>query len=247
MAVGRWVFSALCALLLAVRYDAAGAVQRDATFPFIAGTTWTYDGDLRWTVMNGNHVRATRVRRRSTVVDAFDRRDISGALIQGSVWDLARWSPDARPEIWAVLRVGARYYLLQDDAKTTFEALKWSGRRVLPAGVDDLRWFDVPPLRGKLHRARDVAPRRETRYAWWIDRAATGGPLVPAELSHASVTKSTSRSCPAPGSRRSTTRITGRSPKRTSPDRVSPGPRALTTARRHARARTRARPRRATA
>jgi hypothetical protein len=71
--------------------------------------------------------------------------------------------------------VGARYYLVQHDAKMAFEAVKRSGRQALPDHAEDMRWFDAPLTRGQLHREHGIAPRDDTWYAWWIDGAAPSG------------------------------------------------------------------------
>jgi hypothetical protein len=155
-------------------------------FPFVKGTTWTYAGTVKWTP-EGNRPRSGTVRWRSEVVDAFDDGDVAAALLQGGVWDLVGWSPEVRAGSYVLLRVGTRYYLVYRDPKATFSAVKASGRRALPSNLEQDPWFDAPLKPGRLYRPRDVAPRDDTMYGWWISR------VVPVNLRLAGV-KDTTRS-----------------------------------------------------
>ena len=171
----RWVFGVLVALFLAARFVApAGyaAAREEIVFPFVKGTTWAYAGTVRWTT-GSNHAETRSVRWTSTVVDAFDRGDVAGALLHGGVWDLAWWTPSSHPADYAVLRSGARYHLVRDDARRAFAAAKRAAVRMSP---ERDAWFDVPLRPGALLRPKDVASRADSRYGWLVAAASTHRP-----------------------------------------------------------------------
>ncbi|HTD38063.1 MAG TPA: hypothetical protein VK669_11150 [Candidatus Limnocylindrales bacterium] len=171
MRIARWVLSVTVAVLLAVGHVTATARRGGAVFPFVAGTSWTYAGTVKWTD-DRNRPRNRDVRWSSEVVEAFDHDDVAGALLRGGVWDLAWWSPQARHGTYAVVRVGTRFYLLHDHAaKSAFASLKASGLDARPADLEYSRWFDAPLEKGELHRPPDRLPRDDSMYGWWIESA----------------------------------------------------------------------------
>ncbi|HEY0381792.1 MAG TPA: hypothetical protein VGC72_06300 [Candidatus Elarobacter sp.] len=170
MRISRLTLWVLVAVVLTATAGTLPAGEDGAVFPFVKGTTWTYAGTVRWTPI-GNHPRSGTVRWTSAVADAFDDGEIAAALLKGGVWDLAWWSPDARAGSYLLLRVQTRYYLVGDDAKAMFSAIRTSGRKALPADLEEKRWFETPRKPGRLYRAPSVAPREDTRYGWLIASA----------------------------------------------------------------------------
>ena len=168
MTVARWAFRVLVAIVLAASPCGVSAGDHAEVFPFFIGTAWTYQALLRWTDPP-NTLRRSEVRWTSTVIDAFDHGDVAGALLQGGVDDLTSWSRDPRPGTYAVLRVGARYYRLCNVSRSAFAAVKAAGRKALPANLDRHVWFDVPLTAGRVLRPRDMGPRDDTSYGWWIE------------------------------------------------------------------------------
>ena len=166
----RWASRVLVAIVLAASPCAVPAGDDADVLPFVTGTVWTYQALLKWTDPP-NTLRRSEVRWSSTVIDAFDHGDVAGALLQGGVWDLAWWSRDPRSGSYEVLRVGTRYYLLGDVSKTAFGAVKAAGREALPADLDQHGWFDAPLTKGRVLRPRDMGPRDDTNYGWWIESA----------------------------------------------------------------------------
>lgn len=181
----RSVFGVLVALFLAARAitpDGYAAGREAAVFPFVKGATWTYAGTLRWTVINSNHVRTSRVRWTSEVVDAFDYGDVAGALLRGAVWDTAWWSPGQQPGSYLVLREGARYFLVGYDAhvaRETFRSLKSSRRTTLPPSAKTEPWFSRPLTVGQVNHAADLVPRADTWYGWVVERVVPAPAPVP--------------------------------------------------------------------
>jgi hypothetical protein len=184
MAGARWALWVLVAICFAARSDAAPTGGDAAVFPFVTGTTWTYAGTVKWTD-DRNQQRSGDVRWNSEVVDAFDAGDVAAALLHGAVWDLAWWSPDAHAATYALLRVGTRYYLVRRDAKMTFAAVKASGRKALPADLEQALWFEAPLRVGQVYRPRDDPPRDDMRDGWWIESVA------PVKLDLAGMTRAT--------------------------------------------------------
>ena len=177
MMVARLTLWVLVALGLAAATGGAPAGEDGTVFPFVTGTTWTYAGTVRWTD-DRNQPRSGTVRWTSAVVDAFDDGDVAGALLKGGVWDLAWWSPDAHAASYAFLRVRARYYLIRDDAKAMFSAVKQSRRKALRPALEQALWFDAPLSPGRLYRAKDVPPRNDTRYGWLVASSVTRSAYV---------------------------------------------------------------------
>ncbi|HYW53417.1 MAG TPA: hypothetical protein VE826_05580 [Dongiaceae bacterium] len=178
MAVARWAFRVLVAIVLAATPSGVSAGDDAEVIPFVAGTAWTYQALLKWTDPP-NTLRRSEVRWTSIVIDAFDHGDVAGALLQGGVWDLAWWSRDQRPGIYEALRVGTRYYLLRDVSRSAFAAVKTAGRSALPANLDQHVWFDVPLTKGRVLRPRDMGRRDDTNYGWWIESAGPARLEVP--------------------------------------------------------------------
>jgi hypothetical protein len=181
MTGARWAVSVLVSGLLAATATTAPVGDDSAVFPFVEGTTWTYAGAVKWTDRH-NVPRSSKVRWSSKVVAAFGGGDVAAALLEGGVWDLAWWSPEDRAGSYVLLRVGTRYYLVQDNAKSVFAAAKGSGGRRLPANLEESPWFGTPLKPGQLYRAADVRPRADRMYGWSVDSAA------PATLNVAGVT-----------------------------------------------------------
>jgi len=166
--MARGAFRVLVAIVLAASPCAVATGDDAEVIPFVTGTVWTYEALLKWTDPP-NSLRRSEVRWTSSVIDAFDHGDVAGALLQGGVWDLAWWSRDPRPGSYEVLRVGSRYYLIRDVGKTTFAALKAARRKALPADLEQHAWFDVPLTTGRVLRPRDMGPRDDTNYGWWVE------------------------------------------------------------------------------
>ena len=172
----RWGLWVLAALIVAVFPGTAQAGNAAADIPFVKGTTWTYAGTVRWTSTTSRRsdpsvVRTDTVRWVSEVVDAFDDGHVSGALLEGGVWDLYGWSPHKQRGTYTLLRVGLRLYEIFNDAKTIFAAAKASHGNVLPANLhDSMSWFGSPLKAGQLYRAKEVGGL-DTSYGWYVASA----------------------------------------------------------------------------
>jgi len=161
----------LLAIVLAASPSGVLAGEDAEVIPFVTGTVWTYQALLKWTettdTSNAHH--RGEARWTSTVIDAFDHGNVAGALLQGGIEDVFPLSGLPRPRSYAVLRVGTRYYLLSDASKSVFAAVKAAGRKALPADLDRHSWFDVPLTKGCVVRPRDMGPRDDTSYGWWVE------------------------------------------------------------------------------
>ena len=168
MAVARWAFSMLVAIVLAASPCGVSAGDDAEVIPFVAGTVWTYQALLKWTDPP-NTLRRSEVRWTSTVIDAFDHGYVAGALLHGGIDDVFPISDSLRQESYEVLRVGTRYYLLRNVSKSAFAAVKAADRKALPADLDQHVWFDAPLTKGRVLRPRDMGPRDDTGYGWWVE------------------------------------------------------------------------------
>jgi hypothetical protein len=168
VAVARWASRVLIAIVLAASPCGVSADDDAEVIPFVTGTVWTYQASLKWTDTS-NTLRRSEARWTSTVTDAFDHGDVAGALLRGGIEDVFSFSRPLRPGSYEVLRVGTRYYLLGDVNKTAFAAVKAAGRKALPADLDQHVWFDAPLTKGRVLRPRDMGPRDDTGYGWWIE------------------------------------------------------------------------------
>jgi hypothetical protein len=155
----------------------APAPGNHAVFPFVKGTMWTYEGAVKWTREHAPP-RSNSVRWTSRVVAAFDDGDVAGALLDGGVWDLARWSPGKRTESYLLLRVQNRYYSIRHDAKTLFAEVTKSGHKALPPNLDEDTWFDTPLKSGAIYRPKDDAPRGDTMYGWQVAESPSRSAFV---------------------------------------------------------------------
>ena len=178
MTMAWWAFRVLVTIVLAACPCAGSARDHAEVIPFVTGTVWTYQALLHWTDTSDTRHRS-EVRWTSSVIDAFDHGDVAGALLQGGVEDVFSWSRPPRPRRYEVLRVAARYYLLSDVSKSAFAAVKAAGRKALPADLDQHVWFDVPLMKGRVLRPRDMGRRDDTSYGWWIESVAPARLDVP--------------------------------------------------------------------
>lgn len=136
------------------------------------GTTWTYSARVKWD-KSGNRSGGVRTLTwTSTIVDSFEHGDVSAALLHGGPWDLAFYSPGAKPDDYLIIRAADAYFLVQDDARAKFADLKTAtSTEVAEQFANDL-WFRTPLEINDNY----CAPEQEKTapfYCWSVEKVTT--------------------------------------------------------------------------
>ena len=138
------VFRSIVQTVLATLFAFSVAAPAQEPFPMAKGTRWTYSARVKWD-KNGSQPAGVRTLTwTSTVVDSFHGGDVSAALLHGSPWDLAFYSPGKKQGDYLVVCKEGTYYLVQSDAQLTFDEIK-AGKKADPgASLADDIWFQMP-------------------------------------------------------------------------------------------------------
>lgn len=178
-----------CAAFAAIVLLEALSCFAQDVIPMAKGTTWSYSARVKWDAQGKQASGTKTLRWTSTVADSFKNGEVEAALLHGGPWDLAWYSPAAKPKDYLIVRSGDVYYLVQDDARTVFSDLK-SGAITDPDTnfAGDI-WFRLP-----LQVADDFcAPDQEKNapfYCWSVQKITTTHSLrIPGLRSAASQTE----------------------------------------------------------
>jgi len=136
-------FGAALLVLLAV-YCAAQDKPSEKVFPMSKGTTWVYSAHVKWGKPGTEATASKDLRWIVTVADAAQNGDIAAALLKGGPWDLAWYEPNVKPQEHLIVRIGATYYLLHDEAAATFADIKAGKTSDLTERLADDIWFQMP-------------------------------------------------------------------------------------------------------
>ena len=107
------------------------------------GTTWVYRAHVKSAQAGSSKILEKNLQWKMTVEEASEQGDVSAALLLGSPWDLAWYTPDVTPSEFLVVRVGTNYYFVRDQARERFAKIK-SGEKFKDAEFADDIWFTTP-------------------------------------------------------------------------------------------------------
>ena len=123
------------------------AQQERGAFPLEKGTTWVYRAHVKAAQPGSPEILEKDLRWKMTVEDASDQDDVSAALLLGSPWDLAWYTPDVQPTQFLVVRKASRYYFVRDKAPERFATVK-SGAAFREEDFAEDLWFTTPLREG---------------------------------------------------------------------------------------------------
>lgn len=135
--------------------------------PLEAGSAWTYRADVAWAA--GDSAARRTILWTTTVLTVQANDSALAATVQGWPTDLAWWEPGQAPTLSVLYCAGGRVYEMHPASGTAAAlARDLLAGRVRP-GLDDLI-LDPPLATGRLF-GRNPAERKDTFYAWLVERA----------------------------------------------------------------------------
>ena len=140
--------------------------------PMLKGTTWTYSARVKWAGTGKQPDGVRTLTWTSTIVDSFEHGDVSAALLHGGPWDLAFYSPGAKPDDYLIVRAADAYYLVQDDARAKFTDLKTATAADIAEQFAADLWFRTPLEINDTY----CAPGQEKTspfYCWSVEKVTT--------------------------------------------------------------------------
>ena len=119
-----------------------------AAFPLEKGTTWVYRAHVKAAQPDSSKILEKDLQWTMTVEDAIERGNTSAALLSGSPWDLAWYTPDLAPSEFLVVRMGATYYFVRERARERLAKIK-AGADIDESAIADDIWFTTPLREGE--------------------------------------------------------------------------------------------------
>jgi len=137
-------------------------------FPMEKGTTWVYEGTVKWTLENSNQVETKQIRWTTEITESFKYPEIRVAVLRGFPSDLAWYEEGKAPGTSLLIESDNCFYYLQ--AKSEQEALRLA--RGLSSITDDLPQgaellLDLPLRVGK--RYDQFGERDDNMYCWYVE------------------------------------------------------------------------------
>jgi hypothetical protein len=141
----------------------------DAFFPLTEGTTWIYEGQVRWTGLAPKEVRAATMTWEMKVMETFKRAFIHAALLRGHPGDLAWYEEGREPGRHLILRIGrTKFYRL--GGKRCDEALEKLRNRESLVGIltETNPFIDLPLLPREIYGETGQLTRSDGMYCWRV-------------------------------------------------------------------------------
>jgi len=148
-------------------------------FPLSPGTTWTYSGDVRWTVSNTNHVRRARVGWQTRIVSARNSGATTAAVVSGFPFDLAWYEPQQKPGYAVLIENPRGVFVKRVNGKPEAEAFAQRAIAGEERGKQILRY----PVRIGDCVSDDSEPR-VGEYCWSVERRIREARGVAWEIVH---------------------------------------------------------------
>jgi hypothetical protein len=140
--------------------------------PMSKGTTWVYSARVKWSAQGKQPGGTKTLRWAATVADSYRKGHVEAALLHGGPWDLAWYSPTTTAKDSLVVRDGATYYLVRENARDAFDRLKELTSADIEKEFAGDIWFRVP-----LQVSDDFcAPDQEKTapfYCWSVEKVTT--------------------------------------------------------------------------
>ena len=140
-------------------------------FPLVEGTSWVYQGTVRWYDFNSVKVAKTRVTWTTQVKRVTRRQHLTAAVINGFPWDLDWSDGDLQPSDALLLASDdGGYYVSQfDDIKDGVKRLADSTDSLQDLINPDDIFLQSPLTKGKKFScASDAMARDDNMYCWVV-------------------------------------------------------------------------------
>jgi hypothetical protein len=143
---------------------------RDAAFPLIQGSRWTYAGTVRWTPAGSDQVFEKSMRWQMEIVETIDRRSVVAARIKGHPLDLAWYEEGREPREYLIVQVwGQRYYLLQGGrAAQALQALRSRQGPFVDLVTEGELFLELPLVANRAFGATSQLTREDQFYCWIV-------------------------------------------------------------------------------
>ena len=142
--------------------------------PLETGSSWTYRADVAWAA--GDSAARRTILWTTTVLTVQASDSALAATVRGWPTDLAGWEPGAAPTLSVIYCAGGRVYEMHPATGTAAALARDLLAGSVRPGLDDLI-LDPPLKTGRLF-GRDPAERKDTFYAWLVERAEAVPPSL---------------------------------------------------------------------
>lgn len=138
--------------------------------PLSKGTYWLYEGSVEW--QEDATVKKDTITCKMEVVDVIERENVTGYLMKGHPADLTWYEPDRLPSDYIIIKVGPKYYHLDDLA--AWDRLKDQDDVLLDLVAEPQIFLDLPLWEGKFFGETGQFTRPDTFYHWVVESTQTG-------------------------------------------------------------------------
>jgi len=172
----------LVTVILATACSWKGAAQppeeTQEWFPLSKGSTWVYQGTIKWTRSVSGEVTEKPVTWKMNVIETLTRGQVTAAVIKGHPLDLIHFDNGKSPGDYLIVRVGpGKYYLLQHKrAEEGLTKLRDDGDSLHDLVREEELFLDTPLATGKVFGEAAQITRQDASYCWIVEGAR------PAEL-----------------------------------------------------------------
>lgn len=165
----------LVAVILTTACSWKGAAQSQVDvpegLPLSNGTTWVYQGIIKWTRSGSGEVVEKPVTWKMEVLERLSRGQVTAAVVKGHPLDLAHFENGKAPGDYLMVRVGpGKYYLLRQNRRD--EALqRLRDENDLLHGLvrDEEMFLDTPLVPGKIYGEVAQITRQDLSYSWIVE------------------------------------------------------------------------------
>jgi hypothetical protein len=172
----RWrlLCSSVCLYLIPGVWVFAESLDSPADFlPLSPGTSWTYEGLIKWTA-SGSEVRKATMTWKMEVVEDFDYHGIYGAVLLGHPSDLTWFEEGRERGEHLIIRVGkTKFFRLDGErAEEAIRTMRNGGK--LPVLRENDLFLDLPLGPGEMFGETRQLTRLDGMYCWMVEEVAEG-------------------------------------------------------------------------
>jgi hypothetical protein len=182
MVTRRWtarsapvLLAMLLLVIVAPASKATAAADTGDGFPLTRGTSWVYEGVVRWqpSPATSQEIVEQPITWRMEVVDVIERGLVTAAVMRGHPRDVFGPRPlEATPSDYLIIRAGTdRYYEIYGDAEHVAEAVaRLRDPSDLLVGLvrDEELMLDLPLTAGKRICDASQITRQDSGYCWLV-------------------------------------------------------------------------------
>lgn len=141
-----------------------------ADMPMRAGTTWTYQAHVSWTVAGSARTRDTTLTWTTRILTSIRRDSSIVAAVENWPSTLAWWEPSHTPDTTLLVCLNDRVYHLGKSQNAGRSAVSEAASGALSLTSDNL--ILALPLHERLLYGQEPSDRTDTFYGWFVEAAA---------------------------------------------------------------------------